>query len=70
MVKPLNRLTMKINVGSTDRILRLVAGIGIAIGGIIFESYWGLIGVALLATAVFRFCPLYPLLGINTDKKE
>jgi hypothetical protein len=61
---------MKINIGSTDRILRLVAGIGIAIGGIIFESYWGLIGVVLLATAVFRFCPLYPLLGINTDKKE
>lgn len=61
---------MKINIGSTDRILRLVVGIGIAIGGVIFESYWGLIGVALLATAVFRFCPLYPLLGINTDKKE
>lgn len=61
---------MKCNVGSTDRILRLVAGIGIAIGGVIFESYWGLIGVMLIATAVFRFCPLYPLLGINTDKKE
>lgn len=61
---------MKSNVGSTDRILRLVAGIGIAIGGIIFESYWGLIGVVLLATAVFRFCPFYPALGINTSKKE
>lgn len=61
---------MKINVGSTDRILRLVAGIGIAIGGVIFESYWGLIGVVLMATAVFQFCPLYPLLGINTNKKE
>jgi len=61
---------MKYNVGSTDRILRLVAGIGIAIGGVIFESYWGLIGVVLIATAVFQFCPLYPLLGINTNKKE
>jgi hypothetical protein len=61
---------MKCNVGSTDRILRLVAGIGIAIGGVIFESYWGLIGVVLIATAVFQFCPLYPLLGINTNKKE
>ena len=61
---------MKNNIGSTDRILRLVAGIGLAIGGIIFESYWGLIGVVLLATAVFRLCPLYLLLGIDTNKKE
>lgn len=61
---------MKWNIGSIDRILRLVAGIGIAIGGVIFESYWGLIGVVLIATAVFRFCPLYVLLGTNTNKKE
>lgn len=61
---------MKCNVGSTDRILRIVGGLGVAIGGIIFESYWGLIGVAMLATAVFRYCPLYPLLKINTMEKE
>ena len=61
---------MQCNVGSIDRIIRLVAGIGIAIGGVIFESYWGLVGVVLLATAVFRYCPLYPLLKINTTKKE
>lgn len=61
---------MKVNIGSTDRILRLVAGIGIAVVGVIFESYWGLIGVVLLATAVFRLCPIYLLLGMNTIKKE
>lgn len=61
---------MKCNVGSTDRILRIVAGLGIAIGGVIFESYWGLIGVVFLATAVFRFCPLYTVLGMNTDEKQ
>ncbi len=61
---------MKCNIGSTDRILRLVFGLGIAIGGIVFESYWGLIGVVMLATAIFRFCPLYPLLKIDTTKKE
>jgi len=61
---------MKINIGSIDRTLRLVAGIGIAVMGVIFESYWGIIGVALIATAVFKFCPLYPILGINTIKKE
>jgi hypothetical protein len=60
---------MKYNVGSTDRIIRVVAGLGIAIGGVVFESYWGIIGVVLLATAIFRFCPLYLLLGINTTNK-
>ena len=34
--------------GSTDLIISIVIGISIAIGGDIFESYWGLIGVALL----------------------
>lgn len=61
---------MKCNVGTTDRLLRLVAGLGIAIAGVIFESYWGLIGVVLLATAIFKFCPLYLPFKINTDKKS
>lgn len=61
---------MKRNVGSTDRILRLLLGIGIAIVGVIFESYWGLIGVVLMATAIFSLCPIYLMLGIRTNKKE
>lgn len=58
---------MKSNVGNLDRVIRLVIGMGIAIGGIIFESYWGLIGVAILATAVFSFCPVYALFGMKTS---
>jgi hypothetical protein len=61
---------MKRNVGSTDRILRLLVGIGIAIVGVIFESYWGLVGVVLMATAIFSLCPIYLMLGIRTTKKE
>ncbi len=61
---------MECNVGTTDRLLRLVAGLGIAIAGVIFESYWGLIGVVLLATAIFKFCPLYLPFKINTGKKS
>jgi hypothetical protein len=57
---------MKSNVGNIDRVIRLVIGIGIAIGGVIFESYWGLIGVVILATGVFCYCPIYALLGIKT----
>lgn len=61
---------MKCNVGNIDRVIRLVAGIGIAIGGIIFESYWGIIGVVILATAIFSFCPIYALLGFKTTVPE
>lgn len=61
---------MEYNVGTTDRLLRLVAGLGIAIAGVIFESYWGLIGVVLLATAIFKFCPLYLPFKIKTNKKN
>ncbi len=61
---------MKCNIGSIDRLLRIVAGLGIAIGGIIFESYWGLFGVVVLATAIFRICPIYLMLGISTNKEE
>ncbi len=61
---------MKCNVGSTDRIIRLVAGLGIAIGGVIFESYWGLIGIAILATGIFGYCGIYSLFKINTAEKK
>jgi hypothetical protein len=61
---------MKCNVGSTDRIIRIIIGLGIAIGGVIFESYWGVLGVLLMATGVFRYCLLYSILKINTMEKE
>jgi Protein of unknown function (DUF2892) len=58
-----------INIGETDRILRVVVGlllIGLAITGII--GLWGYIGVVPLVTALFGFCPAYTLLGFNTCK--
>ena len=58
---------MKTNVGGIDRILRIVAGlvlIALAATGII--GIWGWIGIAPLLTGIFRFCPAYALLGMNT----
>lgn len=60
---------MKANVGTIDRVLRIVIGlvlIALALTGTI--GVWGWVGVLPLATGVFRFCPAYPLLGINTCK--
>ena len=61
---------MKCNVGTIDRLLRIVAGLAIAILGVLFESWWGLIGIVPLATGLFRWCPLYIPLKISTTKKE
>lgn len=59
---------MQVNVGNTERMLRIVAGIVIIGLGLYFQSWWGLIGLVPLATGLMRFCPLYTMLGINTHK--
>jgi len=64
---------MKLNVGGIDRILRIVVGlalIGATLAGML--PVWGWIGVVPLVTGLFKFCPLYSVLGMNTcpmDKK-
>lgn len=58
---------MKINVGSMDRALRIIVGIiliTLAATGIF--APWGWIGVIPLLTGLFKFCPLYSVLGMNT----
>lgn len=57
---------MKTNVGSVDRLIRIVAGLALLGAGLVLKSWWGAVGLVPLATAALRFCPLYPLLGIST----
>lgn len=60
---------MQINVGNPDRIIRIVAGaalILLALTGTI--GAWGWIGIVPLLTGIFRVCPAYSLLGMNTCK--
>lgn len=63
---------MNANVGTADRVIRLILGAvlvalylyGTVVGG------WGIVlliaGLVLIATALFKFCPIYRLLGANT----
>ena len=58
---------MKANIGTIDRSLRIVVGlilIGLSLSGVI--GVWGWIGLVPLATGIFRFCPVFTLLGIKT----
>ena len=62
---------MKANIGTIDRSLRVVAGlllIGLSLSGVI--GVWGWIGLVPLATGIFRFCPVYTLLGIKTCNRR
>jgi hypothetical protein len=61
---------MKCNVGGIDRILRIVVGlvlVSLAASNIL--GVWAWIGVVPLVTGLFRFCPLYTVLGINSCGK-
>ena len=59
---------MKLNVGGIDRILRIVLGLALVawasplLGG----PVWAWIGIVPLATGAIGFCPLYPIIGLNT----
>jgi len=59
---------MKKNVGTADRIVRLILGVVIIGLGLYFKSWWGVIGIIPLATGLIGYCCLYPLFGINTCK--
>ena len=57
------------NIGNTDRLIRIVLGVAIAVLGIVFKSWLGLIALVPLGTAAVSTCPLYLPFGISTRRK-
>ncbi len=67
---------MKKNMGTTDKVIRVLAAVIIAIL-YLTNVLTGTLGIVLLIVAVIlvltslvAFCPLYLPFGINTDKKK
>lgn len=66
---------MKPNMGTLDRVLRIA--VAVVIAALYFTGRIpGTLGIVLLVvaavfalTGLVSFCPLYPMLGINTRKK-
>ena len=54
------------NVGSIDRVIRIVAGVAIVGAGVYYQSWWGAIGAVPLLTGLMGWCPPYALFGWNT----
>lgn len=73
---PIYFKTMKTNMGSADRVIRII--IAIVILGLYFTDIisgtTAIIGLVLagifILTSFLRFCPLYLPFGISTKKKE
>ena len=57
------------NIGGVDRGIRITIGAVIAILGIVFQSWLGLIAIIPIATAFVGICPLYLPFRISTAKK-
>ena len=67
---------MKHNMGTIDRVLRVI--VGIILGYLIFSGkvegvlavVLGVFVITLILTSAFGYCPPYSFLGINTCKCE
>ncbi|MDF1776160.1 MAG: DUF2892 domain-containing protein [Rhizobiaceae bacterium] len=71
-------MTKKANVGSIDRILRMIIGVLLIAAPFVFQAQLQdqtiisyaipVVGIVLIATALFQFCPIYRLFGASTCK--
>lgn len=69
---------MTANLGNLDRLVRAILGALLILAPLLnTPGIWSsatfaygsmAVGLILIATAAFRFCPLYRLLGISTCK--
>jgi fatty acid desaturase len=67
---------MKPNMGTTDKIIRIVIAAVIVALYFLTDLIPGTLGIILLViagvfvlTSLFSFCPLYTVVGLNTGKK-
>ncbi len=59
------------NVGTFDRILRIVLGLGVL--ALVFvgpQTPWGWLGLIPLLTGLVSFCPAYRVLGLSTCSRH
>lgn len=65
------------NVGSIDKTIRLIAGIALVAWGILGAGLSATIGIAavvvgvvLVATGLFSFCPLFKIIGVSSHRAD
>lgn len=62
---------MKTNIGSIDRIVRILLGLTLLAWVVFFSGpTWAWIGLLPIATGLISVCPAYSMFGINTCKTK
>lgn len=62
---------MKINIHPVERIVRVVAGLGLASMAFVGPANgWFLLGLIPVGTGLLGWCPAYSLLGISTCPRK
>lgn len=61
---------MRINMAGWDRALRLLSGVAMVAWAIAGGPVWAYVGLTLIATAAWRFCPIYAILRTGTSRNR
>lgn len=62
---------MNANVGTIDRIVRIILGIGLV--AMVFvgpQTPWGWLGLIFIVTGAISWCPIYKAAGLSTSSKS
>lgn len=75
MAKAISTVNVFTNMGTTDRVVRAVAGAGLIAAGLFSATTAGgfiavlpLIAIPVVLTAITGYCPLYAAMGINSKR--
>ena len=64
-------MSLKHNIGKTDKWIRVIAGIAImGVGYYLMSWVWGIVGVIIFATGIIDWCLFYRIFGISTCKTK
>lgn len=59
------------NIGTADRVIRIVVGLVLLSLTVIGpHTKWGLLGLVPLLTATAKYCPLYSIFHMRTNRGE
>lgn len=62
---------MKKNIGKTERLVRVIVGVGILLLAFLGpKSPWAYLGILPLLTGALGWCPPYAILGISTCRTD
>lgn len=59
------------NMGSIDKVIRVILGLGLISLFFLIEGphkWWSVAGVVLILTVVLDFCPIYKIIGFKGTK--